>query len=83
MRSRTPLQGRWIALGKCFYLPDIDAKNSVRGIVVMVVDLSHCIEDELRRSRQQFADLTLSFSYTPCVKAWAGSIAVSSYRPAC
>lgn len=47
---------RWVHAS---YLPDIDAKNNVRGIVVMVVDLTEHqrIEDELRRSRKQFADL--------------------------
>lgn len=47
---------RWVHVS---YLPDIDAKSGVRGIVVMVVDLTEHqrIEDDLRRSRQQFADL--------------------------
>ena len=41
------------------YLPDIDARSGVRGIVAMVVDLTEHrrIEDELRRSRKQFAEL--------------------------
>lgn len=47
---------RWVHIS---YLPDIDENNWVRGIVVMVVDLSEHqrIEDALRRSRKQFADL--------------------------
>ncbi|MBZ0090621.1 MAG: PAS domain-containing protein [Sulfuricellaceae bacterium] len=49
-------ESRWVQVS---YFPDIDAKNSVRGIVIMVVDLTEHrrIEDELRRSRKQFADL--------------------------
>lgn len=47
---------RWVHAS---YLPDINAQSNVRGIVVMVVDLTEHrqIEDELRRSRKQFADL--------------------------
>lgn len=47
---------RWVHIS---YLPDTDHNGYVRGLVVMVVDLSEHqrIEDELRRSRKQFADL--------------------------
>lgn len=47
---------RWVHVS---YLPDIDAERAVRGVVTMVVDLTEHrrIEDELRRSHKQFADL--------------------------
>lgn len=47
---------RWVHIS---YFPDMDASNQVRGIVAMVVDLTEHrqIEEELRRSRRQFAEL--------------------------
>ncbi|HQS58336.1 MAG: hypothetical protein B7Y56_09825 [Gallionellales bacterium 35-53-114] len=47
---------RWVHIS---YLPDIDANGYVRGLVVMVIDLSEHqrIEEELRRTHKQFADL--------------------------
>lgn len=47
---------RWV---QASYLPNIDAKGKTQGIVVMVIDLTEHrrIEDELRRTRKQYAEL--------------------------